>query len=238
MELSPVETRILGCLLEKERTTPENYPLSLNSLVAACNQTTNREPVLTLGEKEVEDALESLRYEKKLATVVFGGGSRVQKYRHNLAEIYNFNPREYALLCVLMLRGPQTAGELRARAERLAPFTSLAEVESTLEGLSNAEEPLARLLPVRPGQKERRYAQLFSGEPLETLDAGARSSFYPATEEVGQLTPRAGSLSDVSTRLEAAEGEIIELRTQLEGLRDELASFRKQFEYCDTNSHL
>ena len=225
--LTPVETRVVGCLLEKERTTPENYPLSLNALVAACNQTTNREPVLTLGERQIEEALETLRYEKKLATVVFGGGSRVQKYRHNLADIYNFNPREYGLLCVLMLRGPQTAGELRVRGERMASFASMVEVETTLEGLAGGDDPLVRLLPQRPGQKERRYVQLFSGEPVDLPESGGG---FPATENIGQSTPRSGSLGDVTARLEAAESQIADLRTQLDALREELTNFRKQFE--------
>ena len=121
MELTPVETRVLGCLLEKERTTPDAYPLTLNSLLLACNQSTNREPILLLNEREIEEALDGLR-QKKLATVIFGGGSRVQKYRHILPDTYNFSPQEYALLCVLLLRGPQTLGELRGRTETNGPF--------------------------------------------------------------------------------------------------------------------
>ena len=116
--LSALETRILGCLLEKERVTPENYPLSLNALAAACNQATNREPVTSYDNHTVEDGVNGLR-EKKLAIAVFGAGSRVQKYRHNLLEHYNFDPKEIAVLCVLMLRGPQTPGELRQRTERM-----------------------------------------------------------------------------------------------------------------------
>ncbi len=225
--LTPTETRILGSLLEKERTTPENYPLSINALTAACNQSTNRDPVMTLGEREIEEALEVLRFEKKLSTVVFGGGSRVVKYRHNLAEIYNFSPREYALLCVLLLRGPQTAGELRARAERMAPFASIGEVESALEGLSGGDDPVVTLLPARPGQKERRYAQLFSDEPVDLPESTPR---MVVGEGMSSAAPRAGSLADMTTRLEAAEREIGELRTMLSALREELVSFRKQFE--------
>ncbi len=143
--------------------------------------------------------------------MVFGGGSRVQKYRHNFAEIFNFNPREYALLCVLLLRGPQTAGELRARAERLAPFASAAEVEATLEGLAGGDDPLVRLLAARPGQKERRYAQLFSGEPADVVP------------EVGVARVAAPSTGELMSRLEAAERSIVELR-------EELAAFRRQFD--------
>src|SRR5947209_4801542 len=127
-ELDEVETRILGCLLEKERLTPENYPLSLNALTAACNQTTNRDPVLTLEERQVESGITSLR-EKRLATMIHSSGARVQKYRHNLPDHYELQPREQALLCVLLLRGPQTPGELRIRTERMTAFPSLGAIE-------------------------------------------------------------------------------------------------------------
>ncbi len=211
MELSSAETRVLGCLIEKERTTPENYPLSLNSLISACNQLTNREPILTLGDREVEDALDSLR-QKKFATVIFGAGSRVQKYRHTLADIYNFSPQEYALLCVLLLRGPQTAGELRQRAERMAPFAALADAENALNAMAEGGEPLVRLLPARPGQKERRYVQLLSGEPAE-----------PAVADV----PAPGAPTS-GTRLEALEGEVATLRGELTELRASLEDLRRQ----------
>lgn len=218
--LTPTETRVLGCLLEKERLTPENYPLSLNSLVVACNQSTNRDPVLSLGEKEVEAALESLRYEHKLATVIFGSGARVQKYRHNFSDIYNLTPQETALLTALLLRGPQTVGELRARTERLAsPFASVAEVEATLDGLGASAEPLVRALPARPGQKERRYVQLLSGEPdLSSVPSVAVGSAAPPTR------PPAAS------RLEIVENEVAALRAELATVREEFAAFRRQFE--------
>ena len=212
-QLSPVETRVLGCLLEKERTTPEAYPLTLNALLAACNQTTNRDPILTLSERDVQEALDELR-PKQLATVIFGGGSRVQKYRHTLADIYNFSPQEYALLCVLLLRGPQTPGELRGRAERMAAFATLAEVEATLESLTTGDEPTVRLLPARPGQKERRYVQLFSGEPPETPVGSAAPVPLPAT--------------GLSARVENVEREVGDLRAQLAELRESLAEFRRQ----------
>lgn len=216
MELTPVETRVLGCLLEKERTTPDAYPLTLNSLLLACNQATNREPVLTLNEREIEEALDGLR-QKKLATVIFGGGSRVQKYRHILPDTYNFSPQEYALLCVLLLRGPQTLGELRGRTERLASFPTLADVENTLAGLGEGSEPLARLLPMRPGQKERRYVQLLSGEPAE-----------PTPEELAAPVPRERpGTPDHTARLEALEQEVAELRGQLGTLRASLDELRR-----------
>ena len=211
MELTPVETRVLGCLLEKERTTPDAYPLTLNSLLLACNQSTNREPILTLNEREIEEALDGLR-QKKLGTVIFGGGSRVQKYRHILPDTYNFSPREYALLCVLLLRGPQTLGELRGRTERLAPFPTLADVENTLITLGEGTEPLVRLLPQRPGQKERRYVQLLSGEPVEPT---AEELVAPAIRE--RPTP-----TDHTARLEALEREVAALRESLAELRQSL----------------
>src|ERR1700677_3390150 len=154
--LSPLETRVLGCLLEKERITPENYPISLHSLTAACNQTTNREPVTGYEEKTVEQALDSLRG-LKLATMVRLAGSRVEKYRHNLLDFYTLDRGEVALMCVLMLRGRQTPGELRFRTERMHAFASVQEVETSLQRLMEGSEPLVRILPQSPGQKERRY---------------------------------------------------------------------------------
>lgn len=201
MELSPAEVRVLGCLIEKERITPDNYPLSLNALVNACNQSTAREPVMSIGDREVEECLDSLR-QKKLATVIFGAGSRVQKYRHNLLDLYNLDDRQVALLCTLLLRGPQTAGELRSRSERMAGFGSLGEVEQTLESLGAGDEPLTRLLAARPGQKERRYAQLLSGEPAP---------------DDGPIAPAGPS------RLDALEGEV-------RALREEFERFKRQFE--------
>ena len=213
MELTPVETRVLGCLLEKERTTPDSYPLTLNSLLLACNQSTNREPILTLNEREIEDALDGLR-QKKLATVIFGGGSRVQKYRHILPDTFNFSPQEYALLCVLLLRGPQTVGELRGRTERLASFPQLSDVEAALAGLAEGNEPLVQLLPQRPGQKERRYVQLLSGEPVE----------QPASPPAEPLAPPATA---DPTRQEALEREVADLRRELGTLRESLDELRR-----------
>lgn len=215
-DLSPLETRVLGCLLEKERLTPENYPLSLNSLTLACNQSTSREPVMSVDEKAVEAALFSLR-EKKLATMIFGAGSRVQKYRHNLPDHYELNALEAALLCVLMLRGPQTPGELRTRTERMCGTHSLEQIESSLEELGRSDAPLVRVLPPRPGQKERRYVQLVSGEPTAAESAGE------GVVEIIQQTPEAG-------KIEALEGEVAQLKSELAKLREEFAAFRAQFE--------
>ena len=212
MELTPIETRVLGCLLEKERTTPDSYPLTLNSLFLACNQSTNRDPVMTLGEREIEEALDGLR-QKKLATVIFGGGSRVQKYRHILPDTFNFSPQEYALLCVLLLRGPQTLGELRGRTERLASFPALADVENALASLGEGSEPFVRLLPTRPGQKEGRYVQLLSGEPVE-----------PSPDEPVVSGP---SASTRPPRLDALEADVADLRAQMLALRASLDELRQ-----------
>ncbi len=214
-ELSAVETRILGCLLEKERHTPENYPLSLHSLTAACNQSTNRDPLVSFDEKTVEQGLNTLR-EKKLATVIFGAGSRVQKYRHKISEHYTLDLGEISLLTVLLLRGPQTPGELRARTERINSFGSAEAVEACLDGLGKGDSPLVTLLPPRAGQKERRYVQMLSAE------ATRRDTFAPAGDAGMKETP--------PSRLQMLEHELTNLREEVRGLREEFAAFRKQFE--------
>ena len=218
--LTPLETRILGCLLEKERITPENYPLSLNSLIAACNQSTNREPIVAYDARTVEAGLDSLR-QKKLAVMIMTAGSRVPKYRHELLNHYDLNPRDVALLCVLLLRGPQTLGELRSRTERMQFFDSLEQVESFLAELAKGESPLVRVLPARPGQKENRYVQLLSGEPVLTENFPAERVVAGPIETVASVEP---------TRLEALEKEVETLKAELHQLRDELLAFRKQFE--------
>ena len=217
LDLTPVEARILGCLLEKERTVPENYPLSLNSLISACNQTTNREPVTAYDEQTVEAGISGLR-EKKLVTVVFGGGSRVQKYRHNLPEHYDLDRRDGAVMTVLLLRGPQTAGELRSRTERMFHFASLEELESCLEGLGRGDSPLIKLLPQQPGQKERRYIHLFSPEP--------EGGWQPPSQDAPP-TPRP---SRAPSRLDALEAEVAALRDEMADLKTRFTDFKKQFE--------
>ena len=212
--LSPEETRILGCLIEKERTTPDQYPLSLNSVTTACNQSTNRDPVVCYEEKVVALGLDDLRG-KKLVTQLWGAGSRVQKYRHNLLDHYDLNPREVALVCVLLLRGPQTLGELRIRTERMHAFANIGEVEECLRVLGEGADPLVRVLPPRPGQKEKRFVQLLSGEPV--LDE-------PAAAESQEVAPSA------PTRVEMLEAEVSALKTDMAALREEFARFRKQFE--------
>lgn len=217
LELNALETRILGCLLEKERLTPENYPLSLNSLTAACNQSTNRDPVTAYDEKTVEAGVNALR-EKKLAMVIFGAGSRVQKYRHRFEDHYVLDPEEMALICVLLLRGPQTLGELRTRTERFFTFASLDAVRDCLDILAKEGTALVSLLPQQPGQKEQRYIQR-----LSTPSAfEERPAEIPASE---YITP-----PNMSERMEALEKQVGELQSELQQVREELATFRKQFE--------
>lgn len=212
--LSSVEARILGCLLEKERTTPENYPLSLNALTNACNQSTARDPVVAYDEKTVERGLDDLR-EKKLATMVWTSGSRVQKFRHNLLDHYNLERPDIAVLCVLLLRGAQTPGELRARTDRLHSFENVGKVEECLQSLSIGTEPLIAMVPTRPGQKEKRYVQLLSPPPEES-------------EEIAE--PAATPASAEPSRVDRLEEEVGELKREVAELREELARFRRQFE--------
>jgi uncharacterized protein len=214
LELSSVETRVLGSLLEKERTTPEYYPLSLNGLTAACNQTTNRDPIVSYDDRTVEQGLDRLR-EKKLGMLVHTAGARVPKYRHTLLDAYNLDAREVAVLCVLMLRGPQTPGELRSRTGRMCDPMTLSEVEKSLEQLTCGQDPLVRVIPARPGQKEKRYVQLLSGEPELEVPVAAPVA---ATE----------SLSEKS-RLDTLENEVSTLKSELHALREELAEFKKLF---------
>lgn len=234
MPLSPEEARVLGCLLEKERTTPDTYPLSLNALVAACNQSTNRSPVVSYREPEVEAALDTLRERSFVRRGVYPG-SRVIKYRHVLDEALGVGPPEAALLCVMLLRGPQTPGELKSRTERLHPFKDLVAVEATLDRLSGRDEPLARRLTREPGQKEARVRELLTeagGEvtaripddaPLdwkpETL---SRPPAAPRTEEPSAAPDEPAGGGGYSERISALEAEVAALRTELEGLRSSL----------------
>ena len=161
--LTEIEARVLGALLEKEITTPDYYPLSLNSLVNACNQKSNRDPAMNLDEVSVRDALRKLQ-DNSLARSVSAADSRVTKYEHRLQEAFNFDRREAAIFCELLLRGPQTPGELRTRAERMHPFDDLSEAQSALQRLMNREPPLVKVLARQPGTKESRYIHLLSGD--------------------------------------------------------------------------
>ena len=207
--MDAVEVRVLGCLIEKEITTPEYYPLTLNALVNACNQKNNRDPVVNYDEATVDDALRRLRA-KGLSTVLTGGGNRVPKHSHRVNEKMNFGRRDLAIICELMLRSPQTLGELNARTERMHKFGGIDEVEACVNSL--IERGLVARYPAGPGRKEPRYGHLLSGE----LPA-------PAAEE-----PVGGAASP--DRLRALEGEIAELREKLGQIEREWTEFRKQFE--------
>jgi uncharacterized protein YceH (UPF0502 family) len=173
-ELTPLETRVLGCLVEKERLTPENYPLSLNALTAACNQSTNRDPITQYDEKGVEEGINALR-EKKLASMVSVAGSRVPKYRHRLAEHFSLEPQEMALMCTLLLRGPQTAGELRTRSERMFRFGSLQDLEQSLHDLETDPAVLVSLLAAAPGSE----GETVCPEPFRSRCTGRRRKSSP-----------------------------------------------------------
>jgi uncharacterized protein YceH (UPF0502 family) len=221
--LTAEEARVVGALIEKQVTTPEYYPLTLNALVNACNQISNRDPVVAYDERTVADALESLR-DKKLAREVRTADGRVPKYRQVLEEVYPLSRAETAVVCVLLLRGPQTVGELRGRTERLYAFSDLSFVESTLEGLAEAADrrpPLVVKLPRQAGRKEPRYAHLLCG-PVEADEAAEARAESPARSQA-----RAGEGSERAARLEE---EVRALRAGLEELRREFAEFRKQFE--------
>ncbi|MBA3786612.1 MAG: YceH family protein [Acidobacteria bacterium] len=206
-KLTETEARIVGALIEKQLTTPEYYPLTLNALVAACNQKTNREPVVSYSEQIVQKSLDDLR-EKNIVYVFYGSTSRVPKYKHILDKVYELEPPEIAVLCVLMLRGAQTLGELRERTGRLYEFSGLGEVSETLDGLMRRDEPLVVKLERQPGQKEVRYAHLLSGEVVVT--------YQPQEKSV--------------SRSQAENERIANLESELENLRNEFNLFRQSFE--------
>lgn len=212
--LSDVGVRVLGALIEKDITTPDYYPLSLNALVNACNQKNNREPVMTLHEDSVRAALDSLQ-KQRLAGPARGADSRVTKYEHRLQEVFNFDRREIAILCVLLLRGAQTPGELRGRAERMYRFEELADVISTLDRLSQREASLVAVLPRQPGTKESRYMHLLSGDAPAAEHSYVRSSARTSADE---------------DRIALLETEVAEMKRELAEMHEQLAAFRKQFE--------
>ena len=217
--LTAAEVRVLGSLIEKQITTPDYYPLTLNALTNACNQLTNRDPVVAFDENTVIRAIDGLR-EKRLATQYAGAESRVAKYKHTLTDARLLTPAEVALLCVLLLRGPQTVGELRTRGERLFCFDSLPEVEETLAALAARQpQPLAIKLPRQPGTKEPRHAHLLSG-PVEPPAGPAAPSVEPGPVAIRAEDDRVAKL----------ETEVTTLRGELDDLRQALADFRKQFE--------
>jgi hypothetical protein len=217
--LNPTEVRVVGALIEKQVTTPEYYPLTLNALRQACNQLSNREPVVAFDEKTVAWALESLR-DRKLIRVVTTADGRVPKYRHVLDEALGLKSPEMAVMCVLMLRGAQTVGEIRTRTERLYPFSALSFVETTLEDLMMREPPLVVKLPRQTGRKESRYAHLLGGE-VQVAEA------EDATPQVERATLEVRAESEKFARLEE---ELKSVRAELSELQEQFREFKKQFE--------
>jgi len=216
IQLNQLEVRVLGSLMEKEITTPDYYPLSLNALLNACNQKSNRDPVTDADESAVREALYSLG-EKGLAGPVSSAESRVAKYEHRMQEVFNFTRRESAIICVLLLRGPQTPGELRGRAERAFRFDDLADVQSTLQRLVQRDPPLAKMLARQPGTKEARYVHLLAG------DAEAWETPQPSA------TAGSGMLAG-SEQISMLEEAVARLEQEVSALKKEFADFRKQFE--------
>jgi len=211
MQLSDVEVRILGCLMEKEATTPDNYPLSLNALTSACNQLSNREPVMSLSEDQVKWAVNSLR-QQSLVRAIQPSDARVMKFQHLLTEKLDLDQPARAILCVLMLRGPQTLGEIKTRTNRLAEFTSVADVEGAVRGLIPRE--LVVEMARQPGQKEIRFAHLLSGPPK---DAPAE-----AQVEIAAPEPRLDRIAELEASLD-------EVRRELAALRSQFEEFTRQF---------
>ena len=221
--LNAVEARVLGALMEKEATTPEYYPLSLNALVNACNQKNNREPVMELNEEQVRMALHRLD-DHGLAGVARGAESRVTKYEHRVQEVFNFTRGEAAVLCVLLLRGEQTPGELRGRTERMFRFEELEDVTAVLQKLMQREPPLAAALARQPGTKEIRYAHLLSGMVDSHFSEQRGEPFDSPSARSGQVMGHPGSLGE--ERLQQLETDVARLREDVEQLRAELTAMK------------
>jgi len=215
--LTAIEVRVLGSLIEKQVTTPEYYPLTLNALTLACNQKNNRHPVTSFAEGEVDGAVDTLR-EKNLVYVFHGSTSRVPKYKHVVPEILHLSPAEVAVMCVLMLSSAQTVGEIRTRGSRLYEFAGLEEVDQILHALSTKDEPLVTKLPRQAGQKETRFAHLLSGEV----------NIEQFAEE--QPARKATVRTDDSDRIVKLEGQVQVLTAQVESLTSQFEEFKKQFE--------
>ena len=226
LKLSPSEIRVLGCLLEKEMTTPDHYPMTLNGLTMACNQKTNRNPVVEFSEKDTARAIESLR-ESKLALRIDTAGGRVPKYRHTLHQVLDAGPAEKAVICLLLLRGPQTTGEIRSRSERMHRFSDLNEVESILKALSEEPAPLLEKLPRQPGQKEIRHLHLLGREeapqptPLQTIPLEPASV---AAQKERDDERR------MEQRVAAIEENLAGLGEEVGRIREAFEAFRKEFE--------
>ena len=216
LDLTRNEARVLGCLVEKDLATPEYYPLTLNALTNACNQKSNRDPIMQLEETDVVDALDKLR--RKQLAHQSAEGVRAAKYCHNLDGLLRLDPEEQAILAELLLRGPQTVGELRNRAERMCAMGDLPTVEELLHNLADREVPLVTRLPRQPGRKEHRYAHLLAEEP----DIGPATTPRPEASRIGDQADE-----DRMSRLEA---EVVELRNELAEIRRQFAEFKSQFE--------
>jgi len=213
-ELTDIEVRVLGCLIEKEMTTPEYYPLSLNALVNACNQKSNRNPVVSYDENTALQALDDL---KEIHFAWQSDAARVPKYEHRFGKTFNLVAREMAILCVLMVRGPQTMGELRSRSERMYAFSDLDEVSETIRSLE--EMSLIRQMPRQPGQKESRFAHLLAGEPKSANSGDDVLS--------GGETPQVSARKD---RIATLEDEVRNLRGELDELKQDFLVFKQQFD--------
>ncbi len=216
LDLTQTEARVLGCLVEKDLATPEYYPLTLNALTNACNQKSNRDPIMQMAETDVVRALDNLR--RKQLAHQSAEGVRAAKYCHNLDGLLRLDPEEQAILAELLLRGPQTVGELRTRAERMCTVGDLQAVEELLQHLADREAPLVVRLPRQPGRKEHRYAHLLAGEP----DIGQAA---PPTPEAARIQVQAED-----DRLARLASEVAELRNELEEVRQQFRKFRAQFE--------
>ena len=237
IKITDVEARVLGALIEKEITTPEYYPLSLNALVNACNQKSNREPVMNLDEDAVVATMRGLE-KKEFAGAANTTDSRVRKYEHRLQEVFNFTRPETAALCVLLLRGAQTPGEIRGRAERLHHFEALDDVQLALGKLMKREPSMAAVLPRQPGTKESRYLELMSGDASAASASGSGSASLQAFRQHVENAPparemRTGDAPQVGGdggRVARLEAEVAELRGEIAALKAQFAEFRKQFE--------
>lgn len=204
VQLNFEEIRVLGSLIEKSKTTPDYYPLTLNSLLTACNQKSSRNPVSELDEETIVQSIDSLK-KKQLVANVIGGGSRALKYRHTIAVKYPLDPAETSVLCLLFLRGPLTAGEINSNVGRLHEFESLQEVQETLEALVRYDIPFVKLLPKRPGQKEARYCHCFAPEPENDFSDNAKSN------------------SNFEERISKLEQDLLELKTAFDDLMKQLS---------------
>ena len=215
IELNEIEARIVGCLIEKENTTPDYYPLTLNALTNACNQKSNRNPVVSYDEATVEEGLDSL-LSADIVYLFYGSGSRTPKYKHLLPKVLRLSHPETAVICVLLLRGAQTLGELNQRTSRIYEFSGLDAVSETVDSLLSREEPLILKLPKQPGQKEARFAHLLSGEI-----------------DIDTVAPQSGVVTaggNTKSRLEEMEERVLSLETELETLKNTFEEFRNQFE--------